>query len=37
MTKPKTLEQLRTEKEGAFRRRINSQDEKNLVICINFG
>ena len=30
MTKPKTLEQLRNEKEGAFRRRINSQDEKIL-------
>ena len=30
MTKSKTLEQLRTEKEGAFRRRINSQDEKIL-------
>ncbi len=37
MTKPKTLEQLRNEKEEAFRRRINSQDEKNLVICIHFG
>ena len=37
MTKPKTLEQLRTEKEEAFRRRINRQDEKNLVICIDFG
>ena len=37
MTKLKTLEQLRTEKEGTFRRRINSQDEKNLVICIDFG
>ena len=37
MTKPKTLEQLRTEKEEAFRRRINRQDEKNLVICIHFG
>ena len=30
MTKPKTLEQLRNEKERAFRRRINSQDEKIL-------
>ena len=37
MTKPKTLEQLRNEKEGAFRRGINSQDEKNLVICIHCG